>query len=87
MTTADTSVSEVFAEAIGKNLADQQAAGVNVETDRRCGMFHVLRPAFDDIGVIRSTWPRSGPPEMAMSSACSPARCSIFALAASSFAR
>ena len=36
---------KVFAIAIGQDLADQLAAGVDVETDRRLGMVGVLRPA------------------------------------------
>ncbi len=46
---AKTGLLKVLAIAIGENLADQSAAGVNVETDRRFGMFRVLRPTFDDM--------------------------------------
>ena len=38
---------EVLAVAVGQNLSDQSAAGINVETDRRFGMIDVLRPAGD----------------------------------------
>ena len=40
---------KIVAIAIGENLADQSAANVNVETDRRCGVVDVLRPALDDM--------------------------------------
>ena len=49
MAAAKASLFEVFAIAIGQNLTDQSAVGINVETDRRLGMIDVLRPAFDDM--------------------------------------
>lgn len=42
---AEAGAFEVFAIAVGQNLADELARGLNVETDRRLGMIEILRPA------------------------------------------
>ena len=44
---ADAGSFEVIAIAIGENLPDQSAVGINVEAYRRVGIVDVLRPAFD----------------------------------------
>jgi hypothetical protein len=44
---AETSALKVVAIVVGKRLADQLAACINVETDRRFEVIEILRPALD----------------------------------------